>query len=135
MILLDTSLWIEFFRPHTSLDLEKLVDWNSIVVCLPVWQEVLQGFRDERAFRIAHEAMSAFPMVESPLSQDIYEQAVTLYRTARRQGLTVRSSVDCLIAACAIKNDLEVLHKDRDFGVLARISPLRQRNMLAQAKH
>jgi predicted nucleic acid-binding protein len=128
MILVDTSVWIEVFRRTRPLALTSLVPFDDIVTCLPVIQEVLQGFRDERAFRIAREAMLALPVIESPLHLEIVEEAVSLYRASRRQGLTVRSSVDCLIAACALRNDLEVLHRDRDYGAIARVSPLRQRS-------
>jgi len=51
-------------------------------------QEVLQGFRDEAAYRTAREAMLSFPIVESPLRQDVYDTAIDLYRTARRAGFT-----------------------------------------------
>jgi predicted nucleic acid-binding protein len=63
-------------------------------------------------------------MVESPLRQAVVDDAVNLHRAARRAGVTVRSGVDCLIAACAIRNGLTVLHHDRDFDALARVSPL-----------
>jgi len=99
------------------------------VTCLPVIQEVLQGFRDERAFQIARDAMFALPVVESPLSSSVFDEAVGLYRTARRAGITIRSSVDCLIAACAIRNGVGVLHRDRDYDKLARISSLQSRNV------
>ena len=92
-------------------------------------QEVLQGFGEERAYRLAREAMLALPVVESPLRVDLVEEAVGLHRTARKRGLTVRSSVDCLIAACALRHDLEVLHRDRDFPALARVSQLRERSV------
>ena len=69
------------------------------------------------------------PLVESPLRMDIVVEAVGLYRTARRHGLTVRSSVDCLIAACAIRHDLEILHRDRDFPKIAKVSALKQRRV------
>src|SRR5687767_11676101 len=110
MILVDTSVWIEVFRARRPLDLERLVPFDSIATCLPVVQEVLQGFAEERAFRIARESMVALPIVESPLTRELVEEAVALYRTARRAGRTIRSSVDCLIAACALRHDLEVLH-------------------------
>jgi predicted nucleic acid-binding protein len=55
-------------------------------------------------------------------------EAAALYRSARRHGLTVRSSVDCLIAVCALRHDLEVLHRGRDFRALARVTTLRQRS-------
>lgn len=54
---------------------------------------------------------------------------MALYRTARRVGATVRSSVDCVIAACALRHDLVVLHDDRDFDAIARISPLKATNV------
>lgn len=127
MILVDTSIWIEVFRARRPLDLQAVVDFDDIATCLPVIQEVLQGFREEAAFRRAREAMLSLPIVESPLVEDVFSQAVDLYRGARRAGLTVRSSVDCLIAACAIRHDLEILHRDRDFAAIAQISALRQR--------
>lgn len=127
MILLDTSVWSELFRAQRPLDLEAVVDFDQIVTCLPVIQEVLQGFRDESAYRRAREAMLALPIVESPLAQGVFAEAIDLYRGARRGGISVRSSVDCLIAACALRHDLEVVHRDRDYAALARIAPLRQR--------
>jgi predicted nucleic acid-binding protein len=125
--LVDTSIWIETFRRTRPLDLESIVPFDDVVTCLPVVQEVLQGFQDEALFRQARDAMLALPMVESPLAQDVFLEAAALFRAARRQGITVRSSVDCLIAACALRHDLEVLHRDRDFRALARVSALRER--------
>jgi predicted nucleic acid-binding protein len=129
LILVDTSVWIEVFRSRNPLDLDSIVDFDEIVTCLPVVQELLQGFRDEGAFRTARESLFALPLVESPVTRDLVEEAVGLFRAARRQGLTVRSSVDCLIAACAIRNHLMLLHRDRDFDLLARVSPLQQRTV------
>jgi len=126
--LVDTSIWIEVFRRTRPLDLVTVVQFDDVVTCLPVIQEVLQGFREERAYRIARDAMLALPVVESPLGSDVILEAVGLYRTARARGLTIRSSADCLIAACALRHDLEVLHRDRDFAVIDRVSPLRQRS-------
>jgi predicted nucleic acid-binding protein len=59
----------------------------------------------------------------------VYYEAVDLYRAARRAGITIRSSVDCLIAACALRHDLTVLHRDRDYAALARICPLNSRDV------
>lgn len=124
MVLVDTSVWIEVFRRPARVQLERIVTFDEVVTCLPVVQEVLQGFVDERAFKVAREAMLALPIVESPLPASAVDEAVGLYRAARRAGLTVRSGVDCLIAACAIRNGLTVLHHDRDYDALARVSPL-----------
>ena len=131
MYLVDTSVWIEVFRKRSRVILTAVVDLEEVVTCLPVVQEVLQGFRDERAFRTAREAMLALPIVESPLQLAVYEEAIALYRSARRAGLTVRSAVDCLIAACAMRNDLTVLHSDRDFEQLVPICPLQTRAITA----
>ena len=129
MTLVDTSVWIEVFRKTKPLNLESVVAFDDVVTCLPVVQEVLQGFRDENAFRVARDAMKALPTVESPLGLDVFSEAVDLYRRARRAGLTLRSSVDCLIAACAIRHDLQMLHRDRDFEALASVSSLRARKV------
>ena len=124
MILVDTSVWIEFFRKSSRFQITAVVDLDEVVTCLPVIQEILQGFDDQKAFRIAKEALLALPVLEAPLSGDVFLLAVELYRTARRIGLTVRSSTDCLIAACALRADVTILHRDRDFDALARVAPL-----------
>jgi hypothetical protein len=120
-------VWIEVFRRRSRLKLESIVEFDEIVTCLPVMQEVLQGFADERAFATAREAMRALPIVEAPVTAGAFDDAVALYRSARRAGVTVRSGVDCLIAACALRHGLEVLHRDRDYDELARVSSLRVR--------
>lgn len=117
------------FRRPSRVDLESLVELDEVAICLPVLQEVLAGFDDERAFQVARDAMRAFPIVEAPLGMAVFEEAVALYRLARRTGVTVRSSVDCVIAVCAIRNHLTVLHHDRDFDQLARVTPLRAREV------
>jgi predicted nucleic acid-binding protein len=129
VVLVDTSVWIEVFRPRPRLRIDDLVDFDDVVTCLPVVQEVLQGFRDERAYAIARESMLALPVVESPMQVAVFEEAAALYRGARRAGVTVRSGVDCLIAACAIRHRLTVLHHDRDFDLLAKVAPLESRRV------
>ena len=129
MVLVDTSAWIEVFRKPSRLTLEAVIDFEEVVTCLPIVQEVLQGFSSDVAFRGAREAMLALPMVESPLGERVYLDAVDLYRRARRAGVTVRSSIDCLVAACAIRHGLTVLHNDRDYPAIARISELQERQV------
>ena len=129
MLLVDTSVWIEVFRKPSRVRLEEIVDFDDVATCLPVVQEVLQGFRDERAYQTARDALFALPMVDSPLTPAVFDQAIDLYRAARRAGLTIRSGVDCLIAACAIRHSLTVLHHDRDFDLLAKVSALASRRV------
>jgi len=129
VVLVDTSVWIEVFRRGSAFALESTVDFDDVVTCFPVIQEVLQGFDDERAFRVARASMLALPVLEDPMTVGVYEHAAELYRRGRRSGLTVRSSVDCLIAACALRHDVEVLHRDRDYDAIASVTPLRVRNI------
>jgi predicted nucleic acid-binding protein len=128
-LLVDTSVWIQVFRRDAPLQLEPGVPFDEIVTCLPVIQEVLQGIDEARPFRLAKEAMFALPIVESPLRPAVFEEAADLYRRARRAGQTVRSGVDCLIAACALRHDLTIVHDDRDFTALSRVSTLRVRTL------
>ena len=125
MILVDTSVWIEVFRKQRPLDLESLVAFDEVVVCLPIVQEILQGIRDEASYRVARDALLSMPILDSPMGEDLFMEAAQLFRAARRAGLTIRSGVDCLIAACAIRHDIAVLHRDRDFTALAKVSALK----------
>jgi predicted nucleic acid-binding protein len=134
VVLVDTSVWIEVFRRPSRLDLDAEVTFDDIVTCLPVMQEVLQGFRDEMAFVRARESMQAMTVLESPLRADVFLQAADLFRSARRAGYTVRSGVDCVIAACAIRHRAEVLHHDRDFDALSKVSSLRSRRVRLRSR-
>ena len=107
-------------------EIAQIADFDDVVTCLPVIQEVLQGFRDERAFLTAREAMYALPLVASPLTRPVFDHAIEIYRAARRAGITIRSGV---IAACAISHSLAVLHHDRDFDLIAKVSSLESRRM------
>lgn len=124
--LIDTSAWVLHFSRSHSFDLRNLCPVEERVLCLPVYQEILQGIGDEGAFRAVQAALDSAPMVEDPLDRDTVAHAVSLYRIARKQGFTIRSSVDCLISACAIRHDLTVIHNDRDFPAIARVSELKE---------
>lgn len=124
MLLVDTSAWIEVFRSPPGT-IPGFPETEEILTCLPVIEEVLQGFRDERAYRTARESLLSFPILESPLRDAVFLEAAELYRGARRAGLTIRSAADCLIAACALRHDVVILHVDRDYDALAKVSSLR----------
>lgn len=126
MRLVDTSAWVEYFRRPARLTLADLArDPRDLVTCLPVLREVLQGFDDERAFAIARASMMAVRVVDAPLALDVTMRAVDIYRLTRRTGVTIRSSVDCLIAASALNHGLTVVHCDRDFPAIATVTGLR----------
>ena len=129
MILVDTSAWIEVLRGRSGARYAEAVAGDEVVTCLPVIQEVLQGIDDDRAFHVAVAAFAEIPILENPLTRSLFDEAVQLYRDARRAAITVRSSVDCLIAVCALRNGATVLHVDRDFTHLARITGLKVRRL------
>lgn len=125
MILVDSSAWIEILRGRRREAFASVAPESEIVTCLPVIQEVLQGFDNFAVRRVARAALNNVPTVEEPLTRPVFDEAIQLFLDARRAGLTIRSGVDCLIAACAIRNDAMLLHVDRDFTKLAQVSPLR----------
>jgi predicted nucleic acid-binding protein len=124
VILVDSSVWISVLSKRPPFRIEDLIDVNEIVTCLPVIQEVLQGFDDDYHFEQARDWLYELPAIEDPLAREIFDEAIGIYRNARRKSITIRSSVDCPIAACAIRRGVPVLHRDRDFDLLAKIGPL-----------
>jgi len=129
MILVDTSAWVEILRGNRRHEFARATAGDEVVTCLPVIQEVLQGIDDNDAYHVAAAAFADIRTLEDPLTREIFESAIQLYRSARRSAVTVRSSVDCLIAVCAMRNGAVVLHSDRDFDHLARVTTLRVRRL------
>lgn len=125
MILIDTSAWIEFLRDTGRAVCVRVDDLiaGDVAVCDPVRMEVLAGARDDRHLRDLRALLARG--VQLPIGPIDYEEAALLYRTCRRQGETVRKLIDCLIAAVAIREDVELLHADADFDCLARHTALR----------
>ena len=124
MILVDTSIWIELLskRPTQIIPVEKL---PLLATCPPIIQEVLQGIRTPSAHRKLSSGLKALTIFCDPMSLDIFEEASQIYREGRVQGLTIRSSTDCLIATVALRHDLLVWHHDRDFDLISKYRPLR----------
>jgi len=124
VILVDTSVWIEFFAARASLaDAEtKVMDF---VTCPPVVQEVLQGFSDYSSYAMLEDRLLAFPCLSESVPLDLYLKAAAIYREGRSRGYTIRSAIDCLIAAIAIEHSVPVWHRDRDFSTIARYTSLR----------
>jgi hypothetical protein len=125
--LVDTSAWIEFFNRGDGEIAERvarLVGEDEAVITGLVRCELLAGFRSDAAFAKARGILAAFEEVDDA-SPAVRERAVEIYRSCRKKGVTVRSLVDCMIAAAALSADLPVLHRDRDFAAIARRFPLR----------
>jgi predicted nucleic acid-binding protein len=123
VILVDTSVWIELLNGNLSKRLPP-GDLIRFVTCGPIVQEVLQGLHDEPLSYPFREAFLALPILSDPLPLHLFMEAGEIYRQGRRKGYTIRSSVDCLIAATAIHNKVRVWHRDRDFDAIARFTSL-----------
>mgnify|MGYP001032768668 CR=1 FL=1 len=123
MILVDTSIWIEFLSGRFPDELSDLT-LESFVTCGPVMQELLQGVRPE-GVRLLMERFDGVRRLSDPLPERLFWEAAEIYRRGRQRGLTIRSSADCLIAAIAIENDIPVWHRDRDFTAIADYTNLR----------
>jgi predicted nucleic acid-binding protein len=126
-ILVDSSAWIGFLRQDpmpATVYLESAVSNGApLMITGVIVAELLRGCATDADAARLGETLRAWPTVE-PQFPTTYEHAARLYRGARRQGLTIRSTIDCLLAALALENDLAVLHQDRDFTVLAQVSDL-----------
>jgi hypothetical protein len=123
VILVDTSVWIEFLNGRITRPSSD--QFTQFVTCCPIVQEVLQGLRSGNASEAFRENFLALPCLGDPLSRSLFLQAAEIYREGRRRGHTIRSSIDCLIAAVAIENGIAIWHRDRDYDAIARYTQLR----------
>ncbi len=127
MIVVDTTVWIDFLEARgTSFDrhLTALVEDDAPVALVDiVYCEVLQGIREEETYLRARASLLAHPILR-PGGLETFEIAANLYRAARRRGLTIRRSVDCIIAATCLEAGAEIYHNDRDFDAIAKVSDL-----------
>lgn len=126
-ILPDTSAWINFFRSTSqpvSDKLRKLIEVEAdLCVCGPVLTEILQGLGKPRERQKIESIMEAPEYLETP--REIYEKAAVIYRGCRDKGFTIRSTLDCIIAATAIHHDAYLLYVDRDYDAIAKFFPLK----------
>ena len=122
MIIVDTSVWINWFKKGSTGPQED--DLKKIVMCGPVFQEILQGIRDSSKVETLKKSLLSLDWVDRSLPALRFDQAATIYREGRRRGITIRSSIDCLIAAIAIQNGLPIFHQDRDYDAIAKFTPL-----------
>ena len=122
MILVDSSVWIDYFNGVVCAETNRL---DQLLVTQPVLTgdiiltEVLQGFSSEFAFRRAQTLLPHLPF-EPMLGRQVALQSAANYRRLRRQGITVRKTIDVMIATFCIVNDHALLHRDRDFDPMER---------------
>ena len=124
MILADTSAWVEFLRARDTPAhhaLRARLRAGEVAFTDPVQMEVLAGARDRAhlvELRRLFFSLSYLPVA----GRDDWDDAASMFRAARRAGLTVRSQLDCVIAAVAVRTGTAVLHHDADFARLAVVA-------------
>lgn len=125
-MLVDTSVWIDFFAARSTAQvavLESSIDQKEdLCLCGVVLTEVLQGIRDDKQYKQTESVLSN--LIYLPMDQSTFLLAANIYRTLRSRGITIRNSVDCMIAAVCIEHKADLLHNDRDFDHIADVSDL-----------
>ena len=135
MILVDSSVWIAYFRgtdtPQTAT-LDALLGREPLLVGDLILIEVLQGFTSDAEFIQARNLLVAFKTVEL-CTEELAIQAAINFRALRKRGVTVRKTIDTVIATCCIENDFALLYSDRDFDSFVEHLGLRQAASLLPA--
>lgn len=126
-ILVDTSVWVNFFKDiGTNSSNFLTINFSKVIIatCPVVVQEILQGIVSDRDKRIVNNYFDGLTkLVENPYTVAI--EAANLYRELRKKGVTIRKPNDCLIAIYAIRNNIALLQDDRDFLLIAQHSKLK----------
>lgn len=117
-ILVDTSVWIDFFNNKDSAYSNLLASFikndEKIFICPVIYQEILQGIKDDKKYSDIKKIILNFNILNNDI-MFITNEAVNLYRNLRKNGVTIRKSVDCLIASYALVNNLNLFFIDKDF--------------------
>ena len=127
MIVVDSSTWADFFNgaltPHVDRLDVALHEEEDLAVLPIVITEVLQGFRTEKSFQQAQRVLVALPVIEPAV--DCHVRAARLFRLLRKNGITVRGAIDCMIAQTCLDLKAVLLSPDADFEHIARHTSLR----------
>lgn len=127
MVLIDSSVWIDFFSghplPHVR-EMESIIERREdISICGIILTEVLQGIRNDNEFRKTKELLNT--LIFLPMPYAVFLRSAEIYRELRKKGITVRKPLDCMIASVAIENDILLLHNDKDFVPIEKHCGLR----------
>ena len=126
MILVDTSIWIDYFNGIENKQAKSL-DWilseQSVLVGDIILTEILQGFDSDKEFRLAKQALDPLDCVHLG-GKSLAIKAASNFRFLRSKGVTIRKTVDMLIGSWCIEHEVELLHNDKDFDQIATQLPL-----------
>ena len=127
MILVDTSVWIDFFAgrdlPHVTTLEQFILDNEDLALCGIILTEILQGISDDTTHRRVRRFLN--PLIMLPMHEAVFVRAANIYRKLRKQGITIRKTNDCIIAATALEHQCQLLHNDKDFTPIAKHYPLK----------
>ena len=127
MILVDTSVWIDYFRGASTRQADYLQQAiqrdDDLCTCGIIVTEILQGIPSDEELREVKNDLAS--LIFLPMPDQSYYLAANIYRKAKSKGLMIRSTIDCLIGACAIENGAILLQNDKDYQAIARVSSLR----------
>ena len=127
MVLVDTTVWIDFFAgrsvPHVAALDALLRNDEDLCICGIILTEVLQGIRSDRDYRKTRDYFES--LIVLPMRQATFVRAADVYRSLRKKGVTIRKPLDCMIASIAMEHDVPLLHNDRDFDQIAKHTKLK----------
>ncbi|MDT4762522.1 PIN domain nuclease [Sphaerochaeta sp. PS] len=127
MIVADTSVWIDYvngiFTPQTDI-LDRELEQDRVVAGDLIIVEFLQGFRDNKQYQAAKHLMDSLEYHDF-VGKEMATKASENFRKLRKQGITIRKTIDVLIATFCIAHDLELLHNDRDYDPMEELLGLR----------
>ena len=125
MILVDTSVIIGYLQGKSGVPynhLEAIIEHNiPFGICNYVYQELLQGTKTEKEFKELKAYLDDLAFYDLRNGRKSYEEAAMLYAKCRKSGVTVRSTIDVIIAQIAIENQLHLLHDDKDYVNMAEV--------------
>ena len=127
MILVDSSIWIDYFNGKKTRQtdwLDSALGTTPVIMGDLILTEVLQGFQNSREFKIAKDLLLGMPFMPM-VGLDIAIQSVENYRSLRKRGVTVRKTIDVIIGTFCIHYQLPLLHDDRDFEPMVRFLGLK----------
>ncbi|WP_297212673.1 MULTISPECIES: type II toxin-antitoxin system VapC family toxin [Thermodesulfovibrio] len=118
MLIVDTSVWIDFLRgekTNACKTLRELINSEEeIYITEIILTEILQGIKDDKLYNLTKEYLLYFPVLK-PKGIETYIRASEIFRSCKKQGNTVRKTIDCIIASIAVENKATIIHKDMDF--------------------
>jgi len=125
VVLVDTSVLIGYLKKSDGIPYDKMdyiID-NDIPygICNYVYQELLQGSRNKQEYELLKEYLNTLPFYDLRHEKQSFENAALIFFNCRRRGITIKSSIDLIIAEIVIENNLYLLHDDMDFTNIAKV--------------